>query len=147
MDGAAHPPGAADDLAVLAGRLGIDRLWRAVFEDAPMAYALTALDGRHLLANRVARELFRSPGATPSDVVAITHPDEQEATDEYLAALLAGEVDSVSVDKRYVRADGSSFWGHLHLSVLRDDEKAIFRAASQASKAADFLLAFAGADQ
>ena len=121
MDGAAHPPGAADDLAVLAGRLGIDRLWRAVFEDAPMAYALTALDGRHLLANRVARELFRSPGATPSDVVAITHPDEQEATDVYLAALLAGEVDSVAVDKRYVRADGSSFWGHLHLSVLRDD--------------------------
>ena len=121
MDGAAHPPGAADDLAVLAGRLGIDRLWRAVFEDAPMAYALTALDGRHLLANRVARELFRSPGATPSDVVAITHPDEQEATDEYLAALLAGEVDSVAVDKRYVRADGTSFWGHLHLSVLRDD--------------------------
>ena len=33
------------------------------------------------------------------------------------------------------------------LSVLRDDEKAIIRAASQASKAADFLLAFAGADQ
>ena len=33
------------------------------------------------------------------------------------------------------------------LSVLRDDEKAIFRAASQASRAADFLLAFAGAEQ
>ena len=30
------------------------------------------------------------------------------------------------------------------LSVLRDDEKAIFRAASQASKASEFLLAFAG---
>jgi antirestriction protein ArdC len=33
------------------------------------------------------------------------------------------------------------------LSVLRDDDKAIFRAASQASKASDFLLAFAGGDQ
>ena len=33
------------------------------------------------------------------------------------------------------------------LSVLRDDEKAIFRAASQASKASDYLLAFAGAEQ
>jgi antirestriction protein ArdC len=30
------------------------------------------------------------------------------------------------------------------LSVLQNDEKAIFRAASQASKASDFLLAFAG---
>ncbi len=33
------------------------------------------------------------------------------------------------------------------LSVLRGDEKAIFRAASQASKATDFLLAFAGVEQ
>lgn len=33
------------------------------------------------------------------------------------------------------------------LSVLRGDEKAIFRAASQASKAADYLLAFVGEGQ
>jgi antirestriction protein ArdC len=33
------------------------------------------------------------------------------------------------------------------LSVLRDDEKAIFRAASAASKASDYLLAFARDDQ
>ncbi len=33
------------------------------------------------------------------------------------------------------------------LSVLRDDEKAIFRAASQASKASDYLLALAGGEQ
>jgi antirestriction protein ArdC len=32
------------------------------------------------------------------------------------------------------------------LSVLQKDEKAIFRAASQASKASDYLLAFAGAE-
>lgn len=33
------------------------------------------------------------------------------------------------------------------LSVLRSDEKAIFRAASAASKASDYLLAFAGDEQ
>lgn len=33
------------------------------------------------------------------------------------------------------------------LAVLQDDEKAIFRAASQASKASDYLLAFAGGEQ
>lgn len=33
------------------------------------------------------------------------------------------------------------------LSVLRGDEKAIFRAASQASKATDYLLGFAGGEQ
>jgi antirestriction protein ArdC len=33
------------------------------------------------------------------------------------------------------------------LAVLREDSRAIFKAASQASKAADYLLAFAGASQ
>jgi antirestriction protein ArdC len=33
------------------------------------------------------------------------------------------------------------------LSVLREDEKAIFRAASAASKASDYLLTFAGDEQ
>jgi antirestriction protein ArdC len=33
------------------------------------------------------------------------------------------------------------------LTVLREDSRAIFKAASQASKAADYLLAFAGASQ
>jgi antirestriction protein ArdC len=33
------------------------------------------------------------------------------------------------------------------LSVLRDDDKAIFRAASQANMASDFLLAFVGGEQ
>jgi antirestriction protein ArdC len=33
------------------------------------------------------------------------------------------------------------------LSVLRGDEKAIFRAASQASKASDYLFTLAGEDQ
>ena len=33
------------------------------------------------------------------------------------------------------------------LSVLRENDKAIFRAASQASKASDYLLAFVGAEQ
>jgi antirestriction protein ArdC len=33
------------------------------------------------------------------------------------------------------------------LAVLREDSRAIFKAASQASKAADYLLAFASASQ
>ena len=33
------------------------------------------------------------------------------------------------------------------LAVLREDNRAIFKAASQASKAADYLLAFAAARQ
>ena len=46
---------------------------------------------------------------------------------------------SLSIRPTVRHADYVGSW----LSVLREDERAIFRAASQASKAADYLLAFA----
>ena len=44
---------------------------------------------------------------------------------------------------RQVQGEERRAW----LDVLREDEKAIFRAASLASKAADYLLAFQAAEQ
>jgi len=46
---------------------------------------------------------------------------------------------SLSIQPTVRHADYVGSW----LAVLREDEKAIFRAASAASKAADYLLAFA----
>jgi antirestriction protein ArdC len=59
-----------------------------------------------------------------------------ELTSAYLCAAL-GIVPTVR------HADYLGSW----LAVLREDSRAIFKAASQASKAADYLLAFAGAAQ
>jgi antirestriction protein ArdC len=59
-----------------------------------------------------------------------------ELTSAYLCAAL-GIVPTVR------HADYLGSW----LAVLREDSRAIFKAASQASKAADYLLAFAGASQ
>jgi antirestriction protein ArdC len=59
-----------------------------------------------------------------------------ELTSAYLCAAL-GIVPTVR------HADHLGSW----LAVLREDSRAIFKAASQASKAADYLLAFAGASQ
>jgi antirestriction protein ArdC len=47
---------------------------------------------------------------------------------------------SLSIQPTVRHADYIGSW----LTVLREDEKAIFRAASAASKAADYLLAFRG---
>ena len=45
---------------------------------------------------------------------------------------------SLSIQPKARHSDYVGAW----LSVLREDERAIFRAASQASRAADYLLAF-----
>ncbi len=49
---------------------------------------------------------------------------------------------SLSIRPTVRHADYVGSW----LQVLRHDDKAIFRAASAASKAADYLLGFAGHD-
>jgi len=61
----------------------------------------------------------------------------EELVAEMASAFLCAELGIVPTVRH---ADYLSAW----LSVLREDSKAIFRAASQASKAADYLLAFEG---
>lgn len=59
----------------------------------------------------------------------------------YIAELAAAFVCAALSIKPTVRhADYLGSW----LNVLKEDSRAIFRAASKASKAADFLLAFGG---
>ena len=61
------------------------------------------------------------------------------ANEELVAELTAAFVCAALSIKPTVRhADYLGSW----LDVLRDDSRAIFRAASKASKAVDFLLAF-----
>jgi len=59
----------------------------------------------------------------------------EELTAEMASAFTCA---SLSINPTVRHADYVGSW----LSVLREDEKAIFRAASAASKAADYLLAF-----
>lgn len=61
------------------------------------------------------------------------------ACEELIAEMTAAFVcASLSIRPTVRHADYIGHW----LNVLREDNRAIFRAASKASKAADFLLAF-----
>lgn len=89
------------------------------FASAPVAYSVLGLDGTQLGANATFRAMFRMDEGL-STAAQLTHPDDAERTARYLEALRAGEVDQVTVDKRYIRADGSTFWGRLTATPLLD---------------------------
>lgn len=97
--------------------------FRAVAEQAPVAWSVLALDGHQLVGNQVYAELFGYDleEINRLRVVDLTHPDDRSMTDDYLSRLIAGEIDRHEVDKRYVRKDGSVFVGHLVASLMRDD--------------------------
>ncbi len=95
-------------------------MWRDLFEQAPVPYALYGLDCRLLLANDAYGDLF---GVPPADMAGLhllelTHPDDRLRTDAFLRDLVSGTLARVETDKRYVRADGSVFWGHLVATSL-----------------------------
>jgi diguanylate cyclase (GGDEF)-like protein/PAS domain S-box-containing protein len=95
---------------------------RLAFENAPIGIAVVNLDGRFA---RVNRALCRITGYTCEALQAttfqqITHPDDLDKDLEHAARLLAGEVASYQMEKRYRRADGSHVWVNLSGSIARD---------------------------
>lgn len=99
--------------------------FRAVFEHAPVPMTIVDVATRTSYPNRALLALLRYdlPGAPPFDAHAVTHPDDQDRSDEAFARLAMGLVDRVSVDKRYVRADGSVFVGRVDGVLLVDDDQ------------------------
>ena len=49
----------------------------------------------------------------------ITHPDDVDTDVENAARLMAGEIDSYAMEKRYLRPDGSVTWVNLTVSLRR----------------------------
>ena len=50
----------------------------------------------------------------------VTHPAHHEDDGEAMRALAAGELNTYSAEKRYLRADGSEAWVALHVTVVRN---------------------------
>lgn len=95
--------------------------FRATFEQAAVGIAHVSPDGRWL---RVNRRLCEITGYSHYELLgltfqAITHPDDLKADLGHVRRLLAGEISTYSMDKRYVRKDGSPVWVNLTVSLVR----------------------------
>lgn len=97
---------------------------RLIYDTASVAIFEGDLQGRLVLANRCMAEMFRCPleKLIGSEYVSLVHPSEREVGQQKLLALLASDIRSVDLERRYWRADGSEFWGHLTASQKLDSE-------------------------
>lgn len=95
---------------------------RATFDQAAVGVAHVGLDGRWLRVNGKlcdivgygAEELM---GLTFQD---ITHPDDLDADLGYAQKVLVGELQTYSMEKRYIRKDRSLVWINLTVSLVHD---------------------------
>ena len=97
--------------------------YRSTFEQAAVGIIHASFEGTILRCNaRFAGMLGYMDGElTGLDVQQITAPEDSTASREALERVLNGAA-AVSLEKRYLRKDGSQTWGKLTLSIQRDGE-------------------------
>ena len=108
--------------AEAALRLSEER-FSSAFEHASIGMALVAPDGRWLKVNRALCDLL---GYTSEELLAkkfqdITHPDDLEADLEYVRQMLASEIRTYQMEKRYFHKTGHIVWALLSVSLVRDE--------------------------
>ena len=95
-----------------------------VFEEAPIGMALVGPDGAFMRVNRQLCELlgYSHDQLTALTFQEITHPADLETDLELVEGVLAGELRTYQMDKRYYRADGRLLWARLSVSLVRDGD-------------------------
>ena len=99
-----------------------EQQFRAAFHQAAVGIAHVTIDGRWLLVNQ---KLCDIVGYTPEQLQLltfqdITHPDDLDADLEYVEDILADNIQTYSMEKRYFRKDSSIVWVNLTISLMRE---------------------------
>ena len=104
-------------------QLSEDR-FRSTFELAAVGIAHVAPDGKWL---RVNQKLCQILGYTREELIVknfqeITHPEDLDTDLEYVRQLLAGQIQTCSLEKRYIRKDRSPIWINLTVSLVKNSD-------------------------
>jgi two-component system, sensor histidine kinase and response regulator len=100
-----------------------EKLFRSIFEDAPVGIALYNVPKSQYFTNRALHEMF---GCAHEDLDSvekwnqIVHPDDRESGGKRYAELLEGRHDHDEWEQRFIRRDGRTVIADLSFSVIRD---------------------------
>jgi len=100
--------------------------FRSTFEQAAVGIAHVAPDGTWLRVNQKLCDIvgYAREELLPKTFQDITYPDDLETDLKHVAQMLTGEIQTYSMEKRYIRKDGSLVWINLTVSLVRDASEA-----------------------
>lgn len=96
--------------------------FQATFEQAAVGIALVAIDGRWLQVNHKLCEIggYSADELLNLNFQDITHPEDVDIDVSLVQQALKGLIDNYSIEKRYIRRDGSVVWVNLSVALRRD---------------------------
>ena len=98
--------------------------FRAVFSSAATGIGIADTDGQILDVNRAFADLlgYAVEEMRTMNVAQLFHPDDAAGMWELYTELISGVRDSVRLEKRYYRKDGTPVWTDLSVSLVRHDD-------------------------
>ncbi|MFC4145453.1 putative bifunctional diguanylate cyclase/phosphodiesterase [Micromonospora mangrovi] len=98
--------------------------FRAVFTGAAIGIGIAGVDGRIIDVNQSFADMlgYTVEELRETNVASLFHADDAAGMWELYQELIEGKHDSVRVEKRYHRKDGSIVWTDLAVSLIRHDD-------------------------
>jgi PAS domain S-box-containing protein len=93
-----------------------ERKFRAIYEQAPTGIAtLDSITGRFTQINRRYCDIigYSQEEMLDRSFQDITYPDDLQADSDHIQQLLAGQISSFTMEKRYIRKNGEIIWVNL----------------------------------
>lgn len=99
----------------------VEQAVQKMFENSAIGMGLLSLDRRIIQLNPAVAEISGYTqaellGLNPLDLV---HPDDRQLDAALFQELVAGQRDTYGIERRYVRKDGSCFWGKMNYTLIR----------------------------
>jgi PAS domain S-box-containing protein len=96
--------------------------FRATFEQAAVGICQNSLDGKYMQMNQrfCAIMGYSEIELLIKSFTELTHPDDLEKDDQQTRLLVKGELQSFTMEKRYIRKDGEIVWANLAVSLARN---------------------------
>ncbi|MEC4985501.1 MAG: PAS domain S-box protein [Oscillatoria sp. PMC 1068.18] len=108
---------------ILAALRESEKRFRVIFEEAEVGIAQLSSQRQFLQVNQRFCDLFGYTETEISNLTwqEITNPEDLEISVALTQRMFAGEISNFSLEKRYLRKDGSSFWANCTISLVRSE--------------------------
>lgn len=99
-----------------------ERLFRNVFNSAPISIAITDREGANIKVNPALVDYlgYSEKELLGKKFIEFTHPDDHKKEEQLMPRILKGD-GLINYDKRYITKSGETVWGNFTLTTLRDD--------------------------
>jgi len=96
-----------------------------LFKFAGIGMAVVSPDGKWLQVNKALTKIvgYSEEELLKMDFQSITHPEDLDVDLKHVKEILSGKIDSYSMEKRYIKKDGSIVWIQLTVALAKHNNQ------------------------